>query len=329
MPRSEAQPRGSGRVVVVEDDPLQAESLAFILRQEGYDVDLAFTGAEGLSLARGQPAPDTVLLDVALPDLSGVEVARRLRAGSNVPIIMLTARRNESDKITGLDAGADDYVTKPFSHGELLARIRAQIRRGPLAPVAPRCPAHGVFIVGALRIDTGMRRLTRDGRVIDVSAREFDILRLLAEAAGRVVERQQLFASVWGPGFYGDERALDVYVRMIRKKIEPDPSRPMYLHTVRGVGYRLAQEPWPRRVLRQSLSARCAGGWRRRTPAWRWPALRRPRCTPPPSCAAGSTSASRSTWRMRRALLADAVGPPLAAEDAAAVAGVHTCESIR
>src|ERR671930_1896632 len=122
----------SGRVVVVEDDPLQAESLAYILRQEGYSVEIASTGAEALAVARGQPAPDTVLLDVALPDLSGVEVARRLRAGSNVPIIMLTARRHESDKITGLDVGADDYVTKPFSHGELLARIRAQIRRGPV-----------------------------------------------------------------------------------------------------------------------------------------------------------------------------------------------------
>jgi DNA-binding response OmpR family regulator len=232
----------SGRVVVVEDDPLQAESLAFILRQEGYVVELASTGAEALAVARSQPAPDTVLLDVALPDLSGVEVARRLRAGSNVPIIMLTARRNEIDKITGLDAGADDYVTKPFSHGELLARIRAQIRRIP-GSGAPSDASHGVYSVGALRIDTGMRRLTREGRVIELSAREFDILRLLAEAAGRVVERQQLFAAVWGPAFYGDERALDVYIRMIRKKVEPDPSRPMYLHTVRGVGYRLAQEP--------------------------------------------------------------------------------------
>jgi DNA-binding response OmpR family regulator len=230
----------SGRVIVVEDDPLQAESLAFILRQEGYEVELASTGAEALAVARSQPAPDTVLLDVALPDLSGIEVARRLRAGSSVPIIMLTARRNEIDKITGLDAGADDYVTKPFSHGELLARIRAQIRRNPAA--TPGADGHGVYSVGGLRIDTGMRRLTRDGRVIDVSAREFDILRLLAEAAGRVVERQQLFASVWGPSFYGDERALDVYIRMIRKKIEPDPSRPIYLHTVRGVGYRLAEE---------------------------------------------------------------------------------------
>jgi DNA-binding response OmpR family regulator len=225
----------------VEDDPLQAESLAFILRQEGYVVELASTGAEALAVARAQPAPDTVLLDVALPDLSGVEVARRLRAGSNVPIIMLTARRNEIDKITGLDAGADDYVTKPFSNGELLARIRAHIRRGPTGGAAGDV-AHGVYTIGRLRIDTGMRRLTRDDRVIDVSAREFAILRLLAEAAGRVVERHQLFASVWGPSFYGDERALDVYIRMIRKKIEPDPSRPMYLHTVRGVGYRLAEE---------------------------------------------------------------------------------------
>jgi DNA-binding response OmpR family regulator len=233
---------GSGRVVVVEDDPLQAESLAFILRQEGYVVDLASTGAEALAIARTQPAPDTVLLDVALPDLSGIEVARRLRAGSNVPIIMLTARRNEIDKITGLDAGADDYVTKPFSHGELLARIRAQIRRGPSLPV-PAEANYGVFEVGQLRLDTGMRRVTREERVIEVSAREFEILRHLAEAAGRVVERHQLFTSVWGPSFYGDERALDVYIRMIRKKIEPDPSRPMYLHTVRGVGYRLAEEP--------------------------------------------------------------------------------------
>jgi DNA-binding response OmpR family regulator len=231
----------SGRVVVVEDDPLQAESLAFILRQEGYVVELASTGIEALAVARSQPAPDTVLLDVALPDLSGVEVARRLRAGSNVPIIMLTARRSEIDKITGLDAGADDYVTKPFSHGELLARIRAQIRRGPTAAAAADV-AHGVYLVGQLRIDTGMRRVARGERVIDVSAREFDILRLLAEAAGRVVERHQMFASVWGPTFYGDERALDVYIRMIRKKIEPDPSRPIYLHTVRGVGYRLAEE---------------------------------------------------------------------------------------
>src|ERR1700730_12351508 len=143
----------SGRVVVVEDDPLQAEALAFILRQEVYIVDLAATGAEALAVARTQPPPDTVLLDVALPDLSGIEVARRLRAGSNVPIIMLTARRTEIDKITGLDAGADDYLTKPFSHGELLARIRAQIRRGSIVAATPEV-GHGVYTIGGLGTDT-------------------------------------------------------------------------------------------------------------------------------------------------------------------------------
>ncbi len=135
-------------------------------------------------------------------------------------------------------------MTKPFSHGELLARIRAQIRRSPTSPVATE-GAHGVYTIGQLRLDAGMRRITRGERVIDVSAREFEILRNLAEAAGRVVERHQLFTSVWGPNFFGDERALDVYIRMIRRKIEPDPSRPMYLHTVRGVGYRLAEERVP------------------------------------------------------------------------------------
>src|SRR5215468_10939206 len=178
-------PSGSGRVVVVEDDPLQAESLAFILRQEGYVVDLAATGAEALIIARSQPAPDTVLLDVALPDLSGVEVARRLRAGSSVPIIMLTARRQESDKIIGLDAGADDYVTKPFSSGELLARIRAQLRR------RVRPEARTVFIIGELELDAGRRRLTRAGFVVGLSAREFDMVLLLAEAAGDVVGRRK------------------------------------------------------------------------------------------------------------------------------------------
>ena len=134
-------------------------------------------------------------------------------------------------------------MTKPFSHGEPLADPGSDSTQPGGAP--PADATHGVYLVGGLRLDAGMRRLTRDGRVIDLSAREFDILRLLAEAVGRVVERQQLFASVWGPSFFGDERALDVYIRMIRKKVEPDPSRPIYLHTVRGVGYRLAEEQSP------------------------------------------------------------------------------------
>jgi DNA-binding response OmpR family regulator len=231
------------RLVLVEDDPLQAESLGFILRQEGYQVQVASSGAEALAMVGRDAAPDAILLDLGLPDLSGVEVARRLRAGSRVPIIMLTARRHESDKITALDAGADDYVTKPFSSGELLARIRAHVRRGRATPVAQgQVPEHLVFEIGDLCLDVGQRRLTRDGRLVQLSAREFDILQVLAAAAGRVVSRRHLFTTVWGPDFYGDERALDVYMRLIRRKIEPDPSRPIYLHTVRGVGYRLAEE---------------------------------------------------------------------------------------
>ncbi len=229
------------RILLIEDDPLQAESSALILRHEGYVVDIAATGAEGLALARGTPAPDVILLDVALPDLNGAEVARRLRAGSSVPIIMLTARGEEVDKILGLDAGSDDYVTKPFSPNELLARIRAQLRRGSLAD-RPARPDGGVYRIGDLCLDVGTRKLTRADQVIHLSAREFDMLRVLAEAAGQVVERQQLFAAVWGPEFFGEERALDVYMRMLRKKIEPDPARPIYLHTVRGVGFRLADE---------------------------------------------------------------------------------------
>ena len=239
---TDGRPHPSGRILLIEDDRLQAEALALIFRQEGYVVDLAATGAEGLARARGRPAPNIVVIDVALPDLSGVEVARRLRAGSSVPIVMLTARRQEIDKVMGLDAGADDYVTKPFNPHELLARIRAQLRRGA-GQVGADKPPDGIFSIGDLRVDVGTRRLTRAGQAIGLSAREFDIVRVLAEAAGQVVERRQLFTSVWGPDFYGEERALDVYMRMLRKKIEPNPTRPIYLHTVRGVGFRLSEEP--------------------------------------------------------------------------------------
>ena len=229
------------RILVVEDDALQAETLAYILQQEGYDVEAAATGADALAAVRARRAPDLVLLDVALPDLSGVEVARRVRAISAVPMVMVTARRQDVEKVVGLDAGADDYVTKPFNPSELLARVRAQLRRRSLAADA-RDAERAVLAVGGLRLDLGRRQVTRDGEPIETRAREFEILRRLAEAEGRVVERRQLFDEVWGPDFYGDERALDVYVRLIRKKIEPDPSHPRYLHTVRGVGYRLADE---------------------------------------------------------------------------------------
>jgi DNA-binding response OmpR family regulator len=233
----------AGRILVVEDDAVQAEAVGLLLRHDGYAVETTSTGADALERAHGVPEPDLVLLDVQLPDLSGTEIVRRIRAASGVPIILLTARRQESDKVIGLDAGADDYIIKPFSPNELLARVRAQLRRSTLSAAAAGGPgpASNVYALGALQIEPRTRRVTRTGRGIQLSAREFDLLRVLAEAAGAVVERRELLRRVWGTDFYGDERMLDVYVRRVRKKIEPEPDAPTYLHTVWGVGYRLAE----------------------------------------------------------------------------------------
>lgn len=232
----------SALILLVEDDTLQAESLEFLLRQEGYAVQTVGTGEGCLRRMREQPLPDLVVLDVNLPDLGGIEVTRRLRAVTDVPLVMLTARQEQTDKVVGLDTGADDYVTKPFDTHEFLARLRARLRRRP-APAQSRSGSPGVIMVGDLHVDIGARRVERQGRVIPLSAREFDILRILAEANGHVVERHHLFSSVWGADYLGHDRALDVYVRLLRRKIEPEPSRPRYLHTVRGVGYRLADDP--------------------------------------------------------------------------------------
>jgi DNA-binding response OmpR family regulator len=226
------------RLLIVDDDPLMTDSLAFLLQQEGYDVTVAGTGSDALELVRTSP-PDLVLLDVGLPDLNGVEICRRLRAFWNGPVIVLTARRQEADKVIGLDAGADDYVTKPFASSELLARIRAGLRRSAQSVGGPAVT--GEIVVGALRINRDARTVTMGGRPIHLSARELDLLLLLAERAGMALPRRYLFDTIWGPRFYGDERALDVYIRSLRKKIEPDPDRPVYIHTVRGVGYRIEQ----------------------------------------------------------------------------------------
>ena len=228
----------SARILLVEDDSLFSESLAYILRQEGYTVDVIGSGAEALDRASRQE-PDLVLLDVALPDLSGVEVCRRLRAFSLAPVLFLTARRQEADKIVGLDAGGDDYVTKPVATGELLARVRAQLRRAQAGRAAAGGPAQGELDLGELWMDLPARRVTVRGVPVELSAREFDLLRLLATNAGRVVTRRALLDGIWGPDFYGDERALDVYIRFLRKKIERDPDRPELIRTVRGVGYSL------------------------------------------------------------------------------------------
>lgn len=213
--------------------------MAEMLRLDGYGVLVAPTAAEGLAAARGAEGPDLILVDVILPDLSGTEVVRRLRAGSTVPIIMVTSKRQVTDRVIGLDAGADDFVPKPFEPAELLARVRAHLRRRRSAtPVV----AYGIFTVGPITLDTGKHRVTLHGRVVDLSPREFTILTYLAEAAGNVVPRRELFARVWGADFYGDEGALDVYIRRLRSKLEIDPSHPCYIHTVRGTGFRLADD---------------------------------------------------------------------------------------
>jgi len=228
----------TARILLVEDDSLFSESLAYILQQEGYAVEVTATGSEALDRATRQEQ-DLVLLDVSLPDLSGVEVCRRLRTFSLAPVIFLTARRQEADKIVGLDAGGDDYLTKPVPTGELLARVRAHLRRARALENRLDPLTQGELDLGELWISLPARRVAVRGQPVDLSAREFDLLRLLAANAGRVVTRRTLIDSIWGPDFFGDERALDVYIRFLRKKIERDPDRPEMIRTVRGVGYRL------------------------------------------------------------------------------------------
>ena len=231
--------RPAGKILVVEDDRVQAEFLAQVLRLEGYEVVVARTGTEALANAKTTPQPDLVLVDVVLPDLSGTELVRRVRAGSNVPIILVTSKRQVTDRVVGLDAGADDFVPKPFEPAELLARVRAQLRRTHSVSHQTRA---SVFQIGPISLDAGTHRVMMHDRVVQLSAREFSILRALAEAVGNVVGRRELFTQVWGPDFFGDEGALDVYIRRLRSKLVSDPSHPRYIQTVRGAGFRLADD---------------------------------------------------------------------------------------
>ena len=223
-------------ILLVDDDTLLVKSLSFLLRQDGYEVLAATSAAEATEAVR-RSSPDLIILDVGLPDLNGVEVCRRLRLIGATPIIMLTGRRHDTDKVLGLDAGADDYVVKPFVTSELLARVRAVLRRArqastPGGTVAP-------FVVGAIRIDRGARKVWVNDQPVALTAREYDLLALLAGQAGRAVSRQYILDRIWGTDFVGDLGALDVYIRALRKKLEPNPDQPSYIRTLRGVGYRL------------------------------------------------------------------------------------------
>jgi DNA-binding response OmpR family regulator len=225
----------SGRILVVDDDPGVLDVVAFSLRREGFDVDEARDGESALVAARAAPF-DLVILDVMLPGRSGNEVCRTLRAESDVPILMLTARDGESDRVLGLELGADDYVTKPFSTRELASRVRAILRRRELDRVNG---TPTVRQLGALRIDLGRHEVLVGEERVHLTLSEFKVLTLLAEQPGEVVSRRELMQHLWSSEHVGDEHACEVHVSNLRRKIERDPSRPQRLLTVRGEGYRL------------------------------------------------------------------------------------------
>jgi two-component system alkaline phosphatase synthesis response regulator PhoP len=227
---------GVPTVLVVDDAPDILRITRDYLEHAGFTVVTAANGEAALRLARSQ-RPDAIVLDLGLPGLDGLDVTRELRKASNVPLIMLTARTDESDKLVGLELGADDYVTKPFSPKELVARVRAVLRRAQAADTQPA----DELVVGALRLDLPRRRVALDGRPIELTATEFDLLVALARQPGRVFTRSQLLDAIHGEAYAAYERAIDAHVKNIRRKLEPDPRHPRYLLTVLGVGYRLAE----------------------------------------------------------------------------------------
>jgi two-component system response regulator ResD len=221
-----------GRILVVDDEPTIRGVIEQYLRRDGFDTLIAADGED--AIAKADDA-DLVVLDLMLPKIDGLEVCRRIRARGDVPIIMLTARSEEVDKLVGLGLGADDYMTKPFSPRELIARIHAVLRR---AQGASRQPGDIVQVAG-LRINPRLRSVERDGRPIELTAREFDLLHFLAANAGQVFTREQLLDQVWDFHFAGDTSTVTVHIRRLREKVEPDPVRPRYIKTVWGVGYKV------------------------------------------------------------------------------------------
>jgi two-component system response regulator RegX3 len=221
------------RVLVVEDEESYSDPLAYMLRKEGFEVTVAATGPEAVADFERAGA-DIVLLDLMLPGMPGTEVCRRIRATSSVPVIMVSAKDDEVDKVVGLELGADDYVTKPYSPRELVARIRAVLRRGGDSDLLP--PA---LEVGPVRMDVDRHVVTVDGNEVRLPLKEFELLELFLRNPGRVLTRGQLIDRVWGSGYVGDTKTLDVHVKRLRAKIEADPAAPTTLVTVRGLGYKL------------------------------------------------------------------------------------------
>jgi two-component system response regulator RegX3 len=219
------------RILVVEDEEAISEPLAEHLEREGFSAEVAGTLAAARD-AYERETPDLILLDVMLPDGDGRDLARDIRQGSDVPIVMLTARGEEIDRVLGLELGADDYVVKPFSARELSARIRAILRRGRSSE------RRGPIEVGDIKLDPAARTVTKAGAPIELAAREFDLLLMLMSSAGQVLRREQIMDEVWDPHWFGPTKTLDVHISWLRKKIEDDPSEPRYISTIRGVGFR-------------------------------------------------------------------------------------------
>ncbi len=222
------------RVLVVEDEVSFSDPLSYMLRKEGFEVAVAATGTAALTEFDRNGA-DIVLLDLMLPEMSGTEVCRQLRLKSQVPIIMVTARDSEIDKVVGLEIGADDYVTKPYSPRELVARVRAVLRRNAIEPAEVSGTTLGA---GPVRMDVDRHVVTVDGATVALPLKEFELLELLLRNAGRVLTRGQLIDRVWGADYVGDTKTLDVHVKRLRSKLEPEPSTPRHIVTVRGLGYK-------------------------------------------------------------------------------------------
>ena len=223
------------KILMIEDEASFSEAITFLLKKEGYEVAVANNGQDGLNLFEKSGA-DLILLDLMLPGLSGTEVCRQIRLKSNVPIIMLTARDTEIDKVVGLELGADDYVTKPYSSRELIARINAVLRRANTAQVDEEYS--GVISIGPIKLDVDRHIMTLNNMPISLPLKEFELLEFLMRNSGRVLTRSQLIDRVWGSDYFGDTKTLDVHIKRLRAKIEQDPANPTYIQTVRGLGYK-------------------------------------------------------------------------------------------
>lgn len=224
------------KILIVEDESSFSEAISFLLGKEGFETDVAENGRVALELFKAN-AYDLVLLDLMIPEVSGIEVCRAIRTTSLVPIIMLTAKDSEVDKVVGLELGADDYVTKPYSSRELVARIKAVLRRG--TPESTDVDSNSAIqTAGNIRMDVERHQVTVNGNLINLPLKEFELLEFLLRNAGRVLTRGQLIDRVWGGDYYGDTKTLDVHIKRLRSKIEEDPANPQLIQTIRGLGYK-------------------------------------------------------------------------------------------